>query len=164
MAAWIPYGRVTTCGHIAGFLKCARTVGWTLRASRATRWPCRRVVNRYGGGLGRYQFGEPHLMELLRSEDVSFDLRGRTDLSQHLWIPGESSPLGPSGIRLGSDFGMERFAPVVCSRQIRYASLPTRAGKCGRCVRLTDRIRRVQVPCYEDSTSHISPRVMRGHS
>ncbi|MDE2833411.1 MAG: methylated-DNA--[protein]-cysteine S-methyltransferase [Bacteroidota bacterium] len=92
--ALIPHGRVTTYGHIAEFLgsrSAARTVGWALRASKGTRLPCHRVVNRYGALTGKRQFGEPHLMELLlRSEGVTFDAEGCVDLSRHLWVPGEA--------------------------------------------------------------------------
>ena len=96
VVALIPYGRVTTYGHIAehlGAKSAARTVGWALRAVRDTRLPCHRVVNRFGALTGRRQFGEPRIMELLlRSEGVTFDEDGCVELSKHLWVP--SPPVG----------------------------------------------------------------------
>ena len=90
----IPYGRVTTYGHIAEYLgsrSAARTVGWALRAAKGTHLPCHRVVNRFGALTGRRQFGEPRIMELmLRSEGVTFDEDGCVDLSRHLWVPGQA--------------------------------------------------------------------------
>ena len=86
----IPYGKVTTYGHIAevcGIKYAARTVGWALNG-----WgpdiPAHRVVNRYGALTGKIHFGDPNLMEdLLRSEGVEFDKNGCVKLDKHLWIP-----------------------------------------------------------------------------
>ena len=93
--AMIPYGRVTTYGHIAEYLgsrSAARTVGWAMRAAKGTHLPCHRVVNRYGALTGHRQFGGPNIMELLlRSEGVTFDEDGCVVLSRHLWVPGVSS-------------------------------------------------------------------------
>lgn len=98
IVAMIPYGRVTTYGHIAEFLgsrSAARTVGWALRATKGTYLPCHRVVNRFGALTGKRQFGGPRVMELLlRSEGVTFDAQGCVDLSRHLWVPREG--LGPN--------------------------------------------------------------------
>jgi len=88
----IPFGKVTTYGHIAEFLgskSAARTVGWALNAASAKGLPCHRVVNRYGGLSGHAAFGGPHIMEdLLRSEGVEFVDDFVVDISKHLWIPG----------------------------------------------------------------------------
>jgi len=87
----IPRGRVTTYGHIAGYLgsrSAARTVGWALNASKGTILPAHRVVNRNGELTGALQFGGPHIMEdLLRSEGVGFDDKGRVRMDRHLWDP-----------------------------------------------------------------------------
>ena len=86
----IPYGKVTTYGHIAevcGIKSAARTVGWALNGC-SPDIPAHRVVNRYGALTGKIHFGDPNLMEdLLRSEGVEFDKNGCVNLDKHLWIP-----------------------------------------------------------------------------
>ena len=86
----IPYGKVTTYGHIAevcGIKSAARTVGWALNGC-SPDIPAHRVVNRYGALTGKIHFGDPNLMEdLLRSEGVEFDKNGCVILDKHLWIP-----------------------------------------------------------------------------
>jgi methylated-DNA-protein-cysteine methyltransferase-like protein len=86
----IPYGKVTTYGHIAeacGIKSAARTVGWALNGC-GPDIPAHRVVNRYGALTGRMHFGDPNLMEdLLRSEGVEFDKKGWVKLDKYLWIP-----------------------------------------------------------------------------
>jgi methylated-DNA-protein-cysteine methyltransferase-like protein len=90
VAKKIPYGKVTTYGHIAeacGIKSAARTVGWALNGCRPDI-PAHRVVNRYGALTGKIHFGDPNLMEdLLRSEGVEFDKNGCVKLDKHLWIP-----------------------------------------------------------------------------
>jgi len=85
----IPYGKVTTYGHIAeacGIKSSARTVGWALNGC-GRDVPAHRVVNRYGALTGKMHFGDPNLMEeLLRSEGVEFDERGYVKLEKYLWI------------------------------------------------------------------------------
>jgi methylated-DNA-protein-cysteine methyltransferase-like protein len=87
----IPYGKVTTYGHIAdacGKKSAARTVGWALNGTGEPGLPCHRVVNRYGALTGKVYFGDPDLMEdLLRSEGVEFDEDGNVKLDKYLWIP-----------------------------------------------------------------------------
>jgi methylated-DNA-protein-cysteine methyltransferase-like protein len=86
----IPYGRVTTYGHIAeacGIKSAARTVGWALNGC-GPDIPAHRVVNRYGALTGKIHFGDPNLMEeLLRNEGVEFDKNGCVNLEKYLWIP-----------------------------------------------------------------------------
>jgi O-6-methylguanine DNA methyltransferase len=93
----IPYGRVTTYGHIAehlGARRSARLVGWALNAASGMPIPCHRVVNRFGGLTGAHHFGGPFIMEdLLRSEGVAFDEDGCVMMERHLWIPGEEEDL-----------------------------------------------------------------------
>ena len=90
VAKKIPYGKVTTYGHIAeacGIKSAARTVGWALNGC-GPDIPAHRVVNRYGALTGKIHFGDPNLMEdLLRSEGVEFDKDGCVKLEEHLWIP-----------------------------------------------------------------------------
>jgi O-6-methylguanine DNA methyltransferase len=87
----IPYGKVTTYGHIAeacGIKSAARTVGWALNGC-GPDIPAHRVVNRYGALTGKIHFGDPTLMEeLLKSEGIEFDKNGCVKLEKHLWIPG----------------------------------------------------------------------------
>ncbi len=86
----IPYGKVTTYGHIAevcGIKSAARTVGWALNGC-GPDIPAHRVVNRFGALTGKVHFGDPNLMEdLLHSEGVEFDEKGCVRLDKHLWIP-----------------------------------------------------------------------------
>ncbi len=87
----IPRGRVTTYGHIAGYLgsrSAARTVGWALGAAKNTPLPCHRVVNRHGALTAAQRFGGPHVMsDMLRNEGVEFDDEGCVRLDLHLWDP-----------------------------------------------------------------------------
>ena len=90
VAKKIPYGKVTTYGHIAevcGIKSSARTVGWALNGC-GPDIPAHRVVNRYGTLTGKVHFGDPNLMEdLLRSEGIEFDKNGFVILEKHLWLP-----------------------------------------------------------------------------
>lgn len=90
VAKKIPYGKVTTYGHIAeacGIKSAARTVGWALNGC-GPDIPAHRVVNRYGALTGKIHFGDPNLMEdLLRSEGVEFDTNNCVILEKHVWIP-----------------------------------------------------------------------------
>lgn len=87
----IPYGKVTTYGHIATFLGLksgARMVGYALNNASALGLPCHRVVNRFGALSGAIHFGGPYVMEdRLRSEGITFNEDGQVDLEKHLWEP-----------------------------------------------------------------------------
>ena len=91
----IPYGKVTTYGHIAeacGIKSAARTVGWAINGAKETGLPCHRVVNRYGALTGKMHFGGPDIMEdLLRSEGIEFDDDGCVKLDKFLWVPPKKS-------------------------------------------------------------------------
>lgn len=91
VVAKIPFGKVTTYGHIAEYLgsrSAARTVGWALKAAAGTHLPCHRVVNRYGALTGRMHFEGPFVMEeRLRGEGITITDEGTVDLEKHLWIP-----------------------------------------------------------------------------
>lgn len=93
VVAEIPFGKVTTYGHIAehlGVKSAARTVGWALSAASGTNLPAHRVVNRFGALSGRMHFATPTVMEeRLRSEGVTFDGDGCVRLDLHLWVPDE---------------------------------------------------------------------------
>ena len=101
VVAQIPFGRVTTYGHIAEYLgtrSASRAVGWALNgvgksepAPSPMELPCHRVVNRFGGLTGKRHFATPDIMEeRLRNEGIEFDDDGCVDLDRHLWVPGES--------------------------------------------------------------------------
>jgi methylated-DNA-protein-cysteine methyltransferase-like protein len=89
----IPYGKVTTYGHIAevcGIKSAARTVGWALNGAKDSGLPCHRVVNHYGALTGKMHFGDPTIMEdLLRSEGIEFDEDGCVKMEKYLWVPGK---------------------------------------------------------------------------
>ena len=84
----IPYGRVTTYGHIAslaGWPSHSRMVGRTLRYSAgAVDLPCHRVVNKEG----RTAPGWSQQRTLLEAEGVTFNANGYVDIERHLWEPG----------------------------------------------------------------------------
>lgn len=91
VVAKIPFGKVTTYGHIAevcGIKSSARTVGWALNGAKDSGLPCHRVVNRFGALTGKLHFGSPFIMEeLLRSEGVEFDKNRNVIMEKYLWIP-----------------------------------------------------------------------------
>jgi methylated-DNA-protein-cysteine methyltransferase related protein len=96
VVARIPKGRVTTYGAIArhlGIGGSARLVGWALNHTLSEAGgssgllPCHRVVNRNGELTGREWFGGDVMEQLLRSEGVGFDDRGRVDMKQYFWEP-----------------------------------------------------------------------------
>ncbi len=92
----IPFGKVTTYGHIAAALgakSSARLVGYALNGvghyDRANDIPCHRVINRLGELSGKMHFETPTLMrELLEAEGVEFD-GDAVRLEKHLWKPDE---------------------------------------------------------------------------
>ena len=90
LVAQIPFGKVTTYGHIARVLgsgRSARMVGWAMNAC-PPHLPAHRVVNRVGALTGAIHFGGPYVMEdRLRSEGVTFTEEGFVDMNRHLWEP-----------------------------------------------------------------------------
>ena len=83
----IPYGRVTTYGHIAalaGWPSHSRMVGQTLRYTPgAENLPCHRVVNKEGRTAPGWSRQRP----LLEEEGVQFKTNGRVDMNRYLWEP-----------------------------------------------------------------------------
>ena len=83
----IPYGKVTTYGHIAalaGWPSHSRMVGRTLRYSPdAENLPCHRVVNKEGRTAPGWSQQRP----LLEAEGVTFKANGHVDMTRHLWEP-----------------------------------------------------------------------------
>lgn len=87
----IPFGKVSTYGHIAQAIRtkgAARMVGFALNAVRdRDAIPCHRVVNRNGELSGKLHFATPTLMrELLEAEGVEF-INEAVNMKKHLWIP-----------------------------------------------------------------------------
>jgi len=92
----IPSGRVMTYGDVAahaGRRRHARRVGYALHALNEANVPWWRVVNAKGGISLRAPDGEAddRQRELLRLEDVEFDLEGRLDLAQYRFHPDAES-------------------------------------------------------------------------
>ena len=96
----IPWGRVTTYGHIAalaGWPSHARMVGRTLRyscvpsvagnqrssAPEDVSLPCHRVVNKEGRTAPGWSRQRP----LLEAEGVAFKGNGHVDMQRFLWEP-----------------------------------------------------------------------------
>lgn len=91
IVAQIPYGKVTTYGHIAkalGLRSSARMVGWAMNAAISEDFlPCHRVVNRNGELSGKMHFPTPtYMREMLEAEGVAFT-KEAVDMDNHLWIP-----------------------------------------------------------------------------
>ncbi|MDC1067706.1 MGMT family protein [Candidatus Kapabacteria bacterium] len=87
----IPIGRVTTYGIIAekcGMKSSARMVGYILNSLKnQTKYPCHRVVNRFGELSGKNHFqGEELMQELLESEGIEVT-DNKVKLSNYLWNP-----------------------------------------------------------------------------
>jgi len=91
----IPKGRVMTYGQIAGILGegyTARTVGYVLHAS-ADDVPWQRVINAQGKcSTGRLTIPMNLQQEILESEGVSFNDRGKCDLGARQWYPRGFEP------------------------------------------------------------------------
>jgi methylated-DNA-protein-cysteine methyltransferase-like protein len=89
----IPYGKVTTYGHIADALGAkvsARMVGWALNKCHTADFavPAHRVINRNGMLSGKKAFGDPMLMENLLVQEGHHILNDCVlDFQQRLWIP-----------------------------------------------------------------------------
>lgn len=93
MVRKVPFGRVTTYGHIAAFLGqkgAARMVGWAMNASHFADppVPAHRVINRNGLLTGKNHFQVPGLMQkLLENEGVKVKNDQVTDFRKLLWDP-----------------------------------------------------------------------------
>ena len=89
----VPYGRVTTYGHIAAYLGgkgSSRMVGWAMNSSHQSSppVPAHRVVNRNGMLTGKYHFGHPMMMQqLLEDEGVAVMNDQVKDFKKLLWDP-----------------------------------------------------------------------------
>ena len=104
----IPRGKVASYGQIArmiGAPRSARYVGYALRANPApgtdpASIPCHRVVFKDGRMATGFAFGGPVVQqEMLQSEGVGFDDKGRVVMADFQWngVPTDESglPMGP---------------------------------------------------------------------
>ncbi len=85
----IPYGRVTTYGHIANMVGTGpRQVGYAMAAVRDMTIPWHRVINSQGK-ISIRSGGSPSSDQrmLLEGEGVVFDSTGKTDFKQYGWFP-----------------------------------------------------------------------------
>jgi len=88
----IPYGKVTTYGHIAQYLgnkRGARMVGWILNKQKGNiDIPAHRVVNRKGLLTGKMHFDGIDLMQnLLENEGIEIVDNQIVNLKKYLWEP-----------------------------------------------------------------------------
>lgn len=85
----IPYGKVLTYGSVAelaGNPRAARQVSWALKSLTGKyKLPWHRVINSKGEISLPSSRGKELQQELLESEGVSFDEKGKVDLDIYLW-------------------------------------------------------------------------------
>ena len=88
----IPRGRVMTYGQLAEILGegyTPRTIGFVMHGSD-DKTPWHRVINAQGAcSTGGVVLPHDKQQRMLEAEGVSFNDRGRCDLEQYLWIPGQ---------------------------------------------------------------------------
>lgn len=90
----IPRGKVSTYGHIAGYLGAksgARMVGWAMNAAHTDdSIPAHRVVNRLGILSGKMHFQTPTTMESRLAEEGIVIIEDKIqDFQKVLWIPSQ---------------------------------------------------------------------------
>lgn len=87
----IPVGRVMTYGQIAAILGegyTPRTVGYTMHAADTEKTPWQRVINSQGAcSTGRMTVPVNLQQQILESEGIVFDAKGRCDLKVYQWSP-----------------------------------------------------------------------------
>lgn len=89
----IPEGRVMTYGQIADILGegyTPRTVGFVMHAAEKDDVPWQRVINSQGGcSTGHIILPVNLQQQMLESEGVKFNEKGRCDLKIYRWEPDE---------------------------------------------------------------------------
>ena len=102
----IPRGRVMTYGQIAEILGqgyTPRTVGYVMHAADNEGVPWQRVINSQGAcSTGRMTIPVNLQQQMLESEGVRFDEKGRCDLAKYRWLPEGFEPEDNSPPRLFS--------------------------------------------------------------
>ena len=87
----IPRGKVMTYGQIAVILSegyTPRTVGYVMHAANAENVPWQRVINSQGAcSTGKMTLPTNLQQDMLESEGVAFNEKGRCDLNKYLWTP-----------------------------------------------------------------------------
>ena len=87
----IPVGCVMTYGQIAAILGegyTPRTVGYTMHAADTEKTPWQRVINSQGAcSTGRMTVPVNLQQQILESEGIVFDAKGRCDLKVYQWSP-----------------------------------------------------------------------------
>jgi methylated-DNA-protein-cysteine methyltransferase-like protein len=87
----IPVGRVMTYGQIAAILGegyTPRTVGFVMHAADTKEIPWQRVINSQGAcSTGKMTLPVNLQQQILESEGVKFDGKGRCDLKIYQWSP-----------------------------------------------------------------------------
>ncbi|MGI8788444.1 MAG: MGMT family protein [Pyrinomonadaceae bacterium] len=87
----IPVGRVMTYGQIADILGegyTARTIGYVMHAADTENVPWQRVINSQGScSTGKMTLPVNLQQQILESEGVKFDAKGRCDLNVYRWSP-----------------------------------------------------------------------------
>jgi methylated-DNA-protein-cysteine methyltransferase related protein len=90
----IPVGRVMTYGQIAEILGAGytpRTVGFVMHAAETENVPWQRVINSQGAcSTGRMTVPINLQQQILESEGVKFNEKGRCDLKIYRWSPDGS--------------------------------------------------------------------------
>ena len=92
----IPAGRVMTYGQIAIFLGegyTARTIGYVMHGADTEDVPWQRVINSQGKcSTGRLTIPVNLQQELLETEGVVFNDKGKCDLRKFRWFPEGFDP------------------------------------------------------------------------
>jgi methylated-DNA-protein-cysteine methyltransferase-like protein len=92
----IPAGKVMTYGQIAGILGegyTPRTVGYVMHASETANVPWQRVINSQGAcSTGRMTMPLNLQQNMLESEGVVFNDKGKCDLTEYQWHPEGFEP------------------------------------------------------------------------
>lgn len=92
----IPVGRVMTYGQIADLLGegyTARTVGYVMHAADTENVPWQRVINSQGGcSTGKLTIPVNIQQQILESEGVRFNEKGRCRLEEYRWFPEGFEP------------------------------------------------------------------------
>ena len=91
----IPRGSVMTYGQIAEILGegyTPRTVGYVMHGADTENVPWQRVINSQGAcSTGRMTMPVNLQQDMLESEGIVFNEKGKCDLKQFLWFPEATS-------------------------------------------------------------------------
>lgn len=92
----IPKGRLMTYGQIAEILGegyTARTIGYTMHGADEESIPWQRVINSQGAcSTGRMTMPVNLQQQMLESEGVVFNEKGKCDLEKYRWYPEDYEP------------------------------------------------------------------------